>query len=124
VGTPGTATVTILDKLPKVSIKASDNSAKEPGSDRGIFTITRTGNLSDPLTVTYSVSGTAINGVDYALLSGTITIAAGSASALLTLQPLDDLLDENDETVIVTLTLSETYTLGTLSAKVTLKDND
>jgi hypothetical protein len=124
VGTPSSATVTILDKLPSVTIKATDNSAKEPSSDQGTFTITRTGNISESLTVSYAVTGTATNGVDYALLAGTITIAAGSSSTKLMVLPLDDRIKEKDETIIVTLALSEAYTLGSTTAKVTLHDND
>jgi hypothetical protein len=50
--------------LPKVGIKATDPKASEPGKDKGMFVITRTGATSKPLTVYYKVAGTAKNGVD------------------------------------------------------------
>ena len=38
----------------------------------GTFTVTRSGDTAEALTVAYTVNGTATNGVDYVELSGTV----------------------------------------------------
>ena len=77
--------------------------AREAGVVPGRFTVTRTEPLADPMTLTYTVSGSATPGSDYVALSGTVTIAAGAASADIVVTPIDDDAVELDETVIVTL---------------------
>ena len=112
-GTPNNATVTIIDNdKPVVSIVATDAVAAEAGLDTGTFTVSRDGITTAPLTVNYTVSGTATNGVDYQLLSGSLTIPAGQASATIVVTPIDDSLFEGNETVIVTLSSSASYILG------------
>ena len=54
--------------------------------------------------VTYTVAGTATAGTDYTALTGTVTIPAGSLSAVIDVSVLDDALVEDSETVTVTLT--------------------
>jgi hypothetical protein len=73
---PPSATVTIHDDPPVISVDGSDT---VEGSTTGGFTLIRTGgDLSSSLTVTYTVGGTATSGTDYTALSGTATFAAGS----------------------------------------------
>jgi Calx-beta domain-containing protein len=124
VGSPSSATVTIADDEPTVTITATDAAAAEP-SDPGTFTVTRTGDTAASLTVFYTVSGTATNGTDYTTLPGSVTIAAGQNSATITVGPIDDVLVEGAETVIVTLVGTANYSVGSPSdATVTIADND
>ena len=52
-------------------------------------------------------------------------IPAGSASAPITVTPIDDAASEGDETVVATLSSSASYTVGSPSAAtVTIADND
>ena len=75
-----------------------------------------------PLPVAYRVSGAAKNGVDYARLSGTITIPAGAARADIVVAPWNDRIVEGDETVIITL-LPGPYVVGAARrAEVTVVD--
>ena len=111
--------------LPNISIAATDPNASEASSDRGIFTITRTGSTTGELTVSYSAGGTATNAGDYNQLSGSISIPAGSVSATETVTPVDDALVEGEETVIISISNSSAYTVGTSNrATVTISDND
>ncbi len=111
--------------LPTVTIAATDPNASETGPDNGVFTITRTGDTTNPLVVAYTIGGTATNGTDYQLLSGSATIGAGQASTTITLTPIDDVLVEGPETAILTLSTSGAYVIGTAgSATVTIADND
>ena len=71
----GLANLTI-NALAAVSIVASDALAPEVVR-RGVFTVSRTGGTAASLAVNYTVGGTATNGVDYQMLSGTVTIPPG-----------------------------------------------
>jgi ELWxxDGT repeat protein len=126
--TPVTGTIT-NDDLLLITLTASDANAGEtvnPGS----FTLTRTGPTTSALTVLAAFSGTASNGTDYTtvpFMSNTaqITFAVGSTTAVVTLNPIDDLVVEGNETGILTLFPGSGYSLGaTTSATVTLTDND
>src|SRR5262249_5848776 len=105
-----------------VTVTATDNTASE-GGDTGKFTITRAGDTSADLLVSYTLTGTATNGVDYDQLPGSVTIPAGSASATVTVTPLDDQIAEPDENVTLTLQTGSGY-VGGSSDVVTIFDND
>src|SRR5262249_2745115 len=125
IGSPGTATVTIADKVGRgASVTGTDAAASDTGLDPGTFTIARNGPTTSALTVLYSVGGTATNGTDYTPnLSGTVTIPSGQASATVTITPVDDTTIEGDETVVLTLTANAAYSIGSPStATVTIAD--
>ncbi|HAV61337.1 MAG TPA: hypothetical protein DCY13_03125, partial [Verrucomicrobiales bacterium] len=71
--------------------------------DTAEFRVQRTGNTDQALKVFYRVGGTAKNGVDYDKLPGMVEIPAGESSATLLVNPIDDNLQEGDESVIVSL---------------------
>lgn len=71
------------------------------GCAPGAVRITRKKPLPTPLVVNYGLGGTAINGTDYANLSGTITIPANDTVAILTILPTLDALLEGTETVVI-----------------------
>jgi hypothetical protein len=52
-----------------------------PGATTNAFTVSRTGDTSQPLTIPYSVSGTAVPDEDYMALPGAVVIPAGQSSA-------------------------------------------
>ena len=127
-----TAIGTILDDdTYTATITATDNAAAETitGSNVGTFTIS----LDQPnvsgagLVVNYAISGTAQNGVDYANITGSVTIPNNQTSATVTITPTDDLIQEGTEQVTLTLQASPNYDLGggaTQSATVNIADND
>ncbi|MFB2837786.1 choice-of-anchor I family protein [Floridanema evergladense] len=112
---------------PIVTIAATDPLAAELGTtvDTGVFTLTRTGDLTAALTVTYTISSTATNGIDYNNLTGSVVIPAGRASTTITVTPVNDAnAREGNETIILTLVDGATYDLGSISsATVTITDN-
>lgn len=110
--------------FPGVAVTASDSSASEAG-DTGTFTFTRTGPTTASLAVTYSVDGTAVNGTDYASLSGVAVIPAGSATTSVTLTPIDDPYTEPGETAVVTVLASQSYAVASpASATIGILDNE
>lgn len=56
-----------------------------------------------PTTVSYTIGGSATNGVDYNNLSGTITIPANDTMATLTINPVSDGLVEGTERLVIYL---------------------
>ncbi|MFM6920795.1 MAG: Calx-beta domain-containing protein, partial [Dolichospermum sp.] len=83
--------------LPVVTVVATDANAGEP-TNNGLFTLTRTGDLSSALTVNIAMSGTATNGTDYTAIPTTVTFLDGSATAVVNLNVIDDTLPEGTET--------------------------
>ena len=110
----------------EVTIEASDASASEIGPDTGSFRVTRPAAATNvTLTVYYTLSGTAVNGSDYAALVGSVVIPAGAVSAEFTVIPIDDTAwQEGAETVVATLAPGN-YQIGAAnSAVVTIQDGD
>ncbi len=116
-------TVTIVDDEQTVSVAATDAAASETGPDNGTFTFTRTGITTNPLTVVFTLGGTAVVS-DYGAITTSVTISAGAASATVTATPVNDTAYEGSETVIATITANAAYFIGTASATVTIADND
>lgn len=85
-----------------INITAPDIYASESG-DVGEFRIARTGNLSQALTVNYTIRGTAENGVDYETIPNSITIPAGGSTGTIAIQPKLDNQAEGIETVFLSL---------------------
>lgn len=109
---------------PAVSVVAVTPTIMENGMDGGTLLFSRSGGTSNDLTVFYSASGTATPGTDYASLVGVVIIPAGSGSALVKFQTLDDKNVEPNETVVVTVTPNVAYTVSGGAAPVTITDDD
>ena len=105
-GPNNAATVNVLDNnAAEVSIAATTD-ADEAGPVDGQFTVTQTAASGSDTVVTYTVAGSATaGGVDYATLSGSVTVPAGDLTATIDVTGIvtDDLV-EGTETVSVTLT--------------------
>src|SRR4029453_8812837 len=70
VDTPEAATVTITD-TPVVTVSTPDATAsEETPADTGTVRFTRSGKTTEPLSVHYTLSGTATPGTDYVPLTG------------------------------------------------------
>ena len=79
------------------------------------------------VTVGYTVTGGTATGsdVDYTLVSDTATITAGNTTTNIIAAIVDDLLDEEDETIIVTLSNPVNAVLGANATHTyTIQDND
>ncbi len=109
-----------------VIIEATDPFADEQDEDQAFFTVIRPENdLSADLTVSYTVTGAATSGADYAALTGSVLILAGERSAIVAVEPLDDSRHELEEDVIVTVVEGPGYAVGLQSsAAVAIADDD
>jgi hypothetical protein len=116
--------VTPPPALPVITVTASPNAVAEDGAANLIYTFTRTGDLGSPLTVNYSINGSATSGNDYAAVGTSVTFAAGSATAVVTVDPTADTTVEPNETVALTLATGSGYTIGTPGAVTGTITND
>ncbi|AKV70102.1 beta strand repeat-containing protein [Microcystis panniformis] len=123
--TPVTGTITNDDLiLPSITLAISPSSVTEDGTSNLIYIFIRTGDTTNPLTVNYSIGGTATNGTDYTLLPTSVTFEANSAIATVIVDPTADTIVESDETVILTLAAGTGYTIGTPNAATGTINND
>ena len=128
IGTATAVTGTITnDDFPSITLAVSPASVLENGTTNLVYTFTRTGPTTNALTVNYGITGTA-DATDYAGATPgtgkTITFAAGSATAILTIDPTADNTIEIDETVALTLATGTGYTVGTTTAVTGTITND
>ncbi len=114
---------------PLISLGVSQGSAEEDGSANFVYTFSRTGSTASPLTVNYTVGGTATLGSDYTGISPsgitkTVAFAAGAATATVTVDPTADTSIEPDETVQLTIAAGAGYTIGTTTVVSGTISND
>ena len=125
--TTGVSLVEVYDLTPAtppaVSVTASKATSDESGTNPGEFTFSRTGDTLTPLTATYTVGGSAINGFDYPFLSGSVTFPAGASTVRVSLSPNPDVQNEGNDTVVVTVAAGSAYTASSTSATVTIADS-
>ena len=75
--------------------------------------------------VFFTVSSPATTGADYAKLSGTVAVAAGVRSVTIPVVITDDSVQEEDDTIILTLSDDDGYDLGArMKHTLTIADNN
>ncbi|WP_156471481.1 Calx-beta domain-containing protein, partial [Psychrobacter phenylpyruvicus] len=110
-GNNGIGTITDEEQYPDlVEVSIVDNYDAVNEGDTTTFPIElrdEAGNLivaATDVTVTVEYTGSATNGDDYTTVSTTVTILAGTSSVNLDIATLTDLLDEDLEDVVITIT--------------------
>lgn len=112
------------DDINTVSIIASQPQASENGT-QGELRLQRSGPLGAGLLVGLLITGTATSGSDYETLPVSVSFAPQESSATLRLRPLQDLMTEGGEDVVVALSASAQYLIGPAShASVNIRDDD
>ncbi|MCZ8242281.1 MAG: hypothetical protein O9323_10995, partial [Microcystis sp. LE19-131.1A] len=109
-----------------VTLSISPSSVTEDGTTNLVYTFTRSGVTTNALTVNYTLGGTATLNTDYTRTgtTNTVTFAAGSSTATVTVDPTADTTVEPDETVALTLATGTGYTVGTPNAATGTINND
>jgi uncharacterized protein (DUF1800 family) len=102
--------------LPTVTISASKPTADQSGLNPGEFTFTRSGPNFMPLSVNYSIGGSAVNGSDYPLLNGVVVFPSGVSTVTVPLSPTPQIQASASLTTVLTLAPSSEYTIGTKSS--------
>ncbi|WP_017295113.1 Calx-beta domain-containing protein [Geminocystis herdmanii] len=124
----GNIVLNLNQQIPTITLSVSPSSVLEDGTTNLLYTFTRTGSLTNALTVNYNITGTANNNDYTGATRGNgkaITFAPGASTAVLQIIPTADTTIEPDETVILTLTNGTGYDLGaTTQAIGTIIDDD
>jgi archaellum component FlaG (FlaF/FlaG flagellin family) len=112
-----------------ISLAVTPASVTEDGAANLLYTFSRTGPTTSALSVNFTVGGTASQGIDYTGIDGaittqTVTFAAGSSTATVTVNPITDTEIEADETVELILADGTGYTIGDLEAATGMILND
>src|SRR5438477_1556417 len=121
-----TAIITDDDSPPTVAFSAATSSGAESTTAVSV-PVSLSSASSKSITVNYAVSGGSATGggVDYTLASGTLTFAPGVTNQNISIDIVDDALDEANETIQVALSNPTNATLGTTTTHTyTITDND
>lgn len=104
-----------------VTVSVEPQAVSEDGEGNLAYTFGRTGPATHPLTVNFSATGTADAVTDFSVVgadsfasggAGSVTFAAGSATAVVTVDPTADPNVELDETVSLTVGPGSGYGVG------------
>ena len=108
-----TYTITDNDDPPVIDFNATTSTGAESSSSK-VVTVDLSAASGQDVTVNYAVTGTATgSGTDYTLANDTLTISAGATNGIITISNIiDDTADEDNETVILTLSSPNNATLG------------
>ncbi|MEO1297232.1 MAG: fibro-slime domain-containing protein [Cyanobacteria bacterium J06636_16] len=118
---PLTGTVRIADytlSAPVIVIQSPDAKATEPQkgeicADTGMFVVCVDRPVEQDTVITYTVSGSALEGEDYKPINRSVTIPQGKTAACIEVTPLADEINcEQDETVVIRLQPGDGYVLG------------
>jgi probable HAF family extracellular repeat protein len=128
--TPGFIPPQCQSALPTVNVSVSPSAITEDAVGSLTYTFTRSIVTASPLTVNFSVGGNADagdytqTGASFTPPPGTVTFAGGSATAIVTVDPVTDSSAEPNETVELTLTADAAYTIGSSSSATGTINND
>jgi hypothetical protein len=120
--TASTVHVALTGALQFGSATSTVNESASPA----LITVTRTGGTEGAVGVSYAVTGgTAVNGTDYTLSSGTLAFVNGQSSATISIPITDDNRFGADKTVVLSLSNpTGSATLGNLSSTTLTIHND
>lgn len=123
-----TAFSSLATAQPNVTVSVPDNQASEwslGSPNTGRFTLTRNNvNLAMPLTVTVSWYGSATPNLDYNAIGTSHTFPAGQSTLHLDVVPINDITQEDVETVTITLQNGSNYTHTGVSTGMVVIYND
>jgi hypothetical protein len=119
-----THTLTIsADILPRVAFSTAITQAIEDAATKLDVSLDMTAAVE--IRVDYALSGSAFAGLDYNLTAGTLVYPPGVKTLQIAVDEIDDALDEDSETVDVTLSNPVNVILGTTANTThTIVDND
>jgi arylsulfatase A-like enzyme len=109
-------------EISEISVTATTDAVE--GEVDGVFTVSLPQSFlaGEDITVSYTVSGDAIEGTDYTALSGTVKIFNGTHESQIIIDAPTDGLDETSETVTITLQSTDVGTVNTTPADISVFD--
>lgn len=130
IGSPGTARILIRDNDTKANVQFSrSNYDVNEGDDFATISVVLSRPVGELVSINYATSdGTATAGADYTARNNTLTFPSGVITRTFTVPITDDLIDENNETVNLSLSSpqpSAALNLGPRSSSIlNIIDND
>ena len=122
VGTQQTVTITDDDAAPTLSVAVNQASIAEAAGSSTLTVSTGTTTFASDQTISLTLAGTATRGDDYTISPGSLTLTAGQTSVTATVTAVQDTIDDDDETVLITAT-HNSVAIGTQQT-VTITDDD
>jgi CSLREA domain-containing protein len=115
-----------------VTVAVSPSAVLEDDAANLVYTFTRSGDLTSPLTVSFSVGGTATFSSDYtqsgaatfSASAGTVDFPANTSTATVTIDPTPDTTYELAESVMLTVSSSANYSVGSPGQATGTINND
>ncbi|GAA5505666.1 Calx-beta domain-containing protein [Novipirellula caenicola] len=119
-------TISDNDQSPPPTINIEQSTLSVSEGDPAIFVTVRLSEVTESFVeVPFFLSGTAINGHDYASLTNVVGFAAGETSRTIKINLFEDSLIELDETIVFTLGVPSFGNLGSVTeTTITITDND
>jgi hypothetical protein len=129
IGSQNSHTYTIVDNdnSRKINFDNASANGSESTTSVSVGLNINTADAGNATTVDYSVTGgTATGGgTDYTLASGTVTIAAGNTTGSFNISINNDALDEDNETIIISLSNPTNCNIGSTNTfTYTINDDD
>ncbi len=123
--TAGILSPSVVSLLAEVEFSDPAYTVSEAGPE-AVITVNRTGGSSSSFTIDYATSSlTALAGIDYGAVSGTLSFADGEDSQTFSVPVFEDVLVEGNEVVVLTLSGGNGAVPGAVSeATLTIADND
>ena len=122
VGDTSTADLVITDDdEPQITI-ANATASETDGT--ATFTATLDQTAAEEVTVVYTTTNGTADGDDYTATTGTLTIAAGSASGTIEIPITDDAVDEVAQTATLNLSSATNASISDSAADMVITDND
>jgi Ca2+-binding RTX toxin-like protein len=113
IGTPSSALVTIEPLMPQISITAIEPIAVKADGTAGTFLVSRAGSFNPSVLVRLTITGTAVNGVDYNSVSTFVNLAPQQTTALITITPkAGAVLTNGNKYVQIAVKPDATYKIG------------
>ena len=122
IGTQQTVTITDDDATPTLTVSVNPASIAENAGTSTVTVSTGTTTFAGDQMIALALSGTATKGDDYTIGAESLTLTAGQSSVTATVTAVDDLLDDDAETVVITASAGGT-TIGTAQT-ITITDDD
>ena len=119
----GSLSVTVTD-VPPPTVSITPVRASITEDEVAEFNISRTGGTADELTVTYTISETALMVASADKGGASLTFFAGEESKTIRVPTQGDRRDEPDSVVTLTVAGGSDYEVGTATAEVVVSDDD
>lgn len=124
-----THTATIVDDDPPAGTPVLNFSAATQSGAESVGTLVATITASEAptadLSIPFTVTGTASDGSDFTITASPVTLAAGQTSVNISINVIDDSIDEIDETVELVIQSTTGAVLGAnVTHTATITDND